>query len=286
MRNLFGVLIVLALVSTGATLVTGQQPGLPGEPQHQFGASITPAFEGWFSNKGGSKSFLIGYYNRNQNQELDIPIGPNNHFEPGQPDRGQPTHFLPGRNWGVFKIDVPKDYPPNQEITWVITANNQTMRVPFHLHVDYEIEPLVGIQMNTPPVMRFAEAGPSVQGPLDLTIEKQASVGAPLALPVWIADDLKTSSASQRPPANRDPITIAWAKYRGPGKVTFDPAKPKPQKTSAEGAPYTATAATSAKFDQAGDYTLQVVIGDYSGVGGGGFQCCWTTGLVKVNVKP
>ncbi len=284
MRSLARVLIAAALVSTGAALITAQQP-LPGEPQHQFGTSITPAFEGWFSNKDGSKSFLIGYYNRNQNQELDIPIGPNNHFEPGPQDRGQPTHFMPGRGWGIFKIDVPKDYPATQEFTWVITANGQTMRVPFHLHTDYEIEPLVGIQMNTPPVLRFEENGPSVQGPMDLTVQRTATVNAPLALPIWLADDLKTSSATSTPPTGRDPLNIAWSKYRGTGKVTFDPAKPKPEKTSADGAPYTAKATTTAKFDSPGDYMLQVVIGDYSGVGGGGFQCCWTTGLVKVSVK-
>jgi len=286
--RVFGVLALVTmgtLVTVGAVLVAGQQPTLPGEPQHQFGAIVTPAFEGWFTNKDGSKSFLIGYFNRNLNEEVDVPIGPNNHFEPGPADRGQPTHFLSGRNWGVFKIDVPKDYPPKQEITWVINANGQQMRVPFYLHVDYEIEPFVGIQTNTPPIMRFAENGPTVQGPLDLTIERQAAVGAELPLNVWLADDGKTSSATQRPPANRDPVNITWTKYRGEGKVTFENAKPKPQKTSAQGAPYTATAATTAKFDAAGAYILQVVIGDYSGVGGGGFQCCWTTGLVKVTVK-
>jgi hypothetical protein len=287
MSRLAGALVVLTLVGTGAVMVTGQQQALPGEPQHQFGASITPAFEGWFTNKDGSHSFLIGYYNRNQNQELDIPIGPDNHFEPGPPDRGQPTHFLPGRQWGMFSITVPKDFPPKQEITWVLNANGQGLRVPFYLHTDYEIEPLTGIQMNTPPVMRFAESGPSVQGPLDLTIERQASMATPLPLTVWLSDDLKTPSAAQKPPANRDPVTIGWAKYRGPGKVTFDPAKPKAQKTSADGAAtFAGTAATSVKFSEPGDYTLQVTINDYSGVGGGGFQCCWTTGLVKVTVKP
>jgi hypothetical protein len=31
---------------------------------------------------------------------------------------------------------------------------------------------------------------------------------------------------------------------------------------------------------------LHVTANDYSGDGGGGFQCCWTTGLMKVSVKP
>ena len=37
---------------------------------------------------------------------------------------------------------------------------------------------------------------------------------------------------------------------------------------------------------RAGENVLHVTVNDYSGDGGGGFQCCWTTGLVKVAVKP
>jgi hypothetical protein len=31
---------------------------------------------------------------------------------------------------------------------------------------------------------------------------------------------------------------------------------------------------------------LHVTANDYSGDGGGGFGCCWTTSVVKVAVKP
>jgi len=270
---------------SAAVLLAGQQ--LPGEPQHTSGASITPAFEGWFNNPDGTKTLLIGYYNRNRTEEIDIPIGANNHFEPGPADRGQPTHFLTGRQWGVFGITVPKDFPPRQEVTWVLSANGQQLKVPFYLHNDYEIAPFVGIQNNTPPVLRFVESGPSAQGPLDLTIERETPKSTPLPLTVFVTDDGKSSSAAARVPANRDLVTVTWAKYRGPGAVTFDNAKPKAEKTSAEGAPtFTGKATTNAKFDEPGDYMLQVTINDLSGVGGGGFQCCWTTGLVKVTVKP
>ncbi|MGD1095663.1 MAG: hypothetical protein ABSB35_27180, partial [Bryobacteraceae bacterium] len=76
----------------------GQLP-LPGEPFHNAGNSITGALEGWFPNPDGSFSILVGYYNRNLQQAIDIPIGASNRIEPGGPDRGQPTHFLPGRQW-------------------------------------------------------------------------------------------------------------------------------------------------------------------------------------------
>jgi len=62
---------------------------------------VTGAFEGWYENGDGPRGFLIGYYNRNTQEELDIPIGPNNRIDPGGPDMGQPTHFLPSRQYGA-----------------------------------------------------------------------------------------------------------------------------------------------------------------------------------------
>jgi len=38
-------------------------------------------------------------------------------------------------------------------------------------------------------------------------------------------------------------------------------------------------------FKDAGEYALHVIVNDYSGDGGAGFGCCWSTGLVKVTVK-
>ena len=87
---------------------------LPLEPPHESGANITGAFEGWFKNPDGSFNLLLGYFNRNTKQELDVPIGPNNRIEPGGPDRGQPTHFLAGRQWGMFVVKVPSDFGSNK----------------------------------------------------------------------------------------------------------------------------------------------------------------------------
>ena len=45
-------------------------------------------------------------------------------------------------------------------------------------------------------------------------------------------------------------------------------------------------ATTTATFSDPGEYVLHILLTDYSGEGGGGFQCCWTTGQVKVSVQP
>src|SRR5579864_9294372 len=102
----------LAILAGGA--LVSAQVLLPSVPPKQFGGSVTPAFEGWYDNPDGTHSFLIGYYSRNTTAELDIPIGPNNHFEPGNPDQGQPTHFMPSRRFGMFTFTMPKEFTRQQ----------------------------------------------------------------------------------------------------------------------------------------------------------------------------
>ena len=99
---------VLAVIL--ASCLHAQTARLPMEPLRDSGQSVTGAFEGWFKNADGSFSLLLGYFNRNLKQDLDIPVGPNNSITPGGPDRGQPTHFLAGRQWGTFVVTVPKDF--------------------------------------------------------------------------------------------------------------------------------------------------------------------------------
>jgi hypothetical protein len=114
-----------------------------------------------------------------------------------------------------------------------------------------------------------------------------ASAAAPMPLPIWVADDAKYTSGSNAPPAgSRSPVSVRWSKYRGPGAVTFDKARPELQKLPAGAAPFNGKADATVKFAEPGDYVLHVTGNDYSGDGGGGFGCCWTTSLVKVTVKP
>src|ERR1700755_467142 len=94
---------LLIASAAGGTLVragqnqqgVGQNPSsLPlTSPIRERGSSVTPAFEGCYFDKDGTQRVLVGYFNRNTKQEFDIPTGPNNRIEPGDPDQGQPTHF-------------------------------------------------------------------------------------------------------------------------------------------------------------------------------------------------
>jgi len=83
-------------------------------------------------------------------------------------------------------------------------------------------------------------------------------------------------------------VRLHWSKYRGPGRVTFDHAEPSLD-TLAGGpvnVPFSGKATVAARFSEPGEYVLHVTALDYSGEGGGGEVCCWTTAMVTVSVAP
>jgi hypothetical protein len=281
--------LTLVGIGAGGVFVSAQRVSIP-EPRRGAGDSVTPAYEGWYYNPDGSRAFLIGYYNRNSRQELDIPIGPNNHIEPGGPDMGQPTHFLTGRQWGMFSILAPREFKPTDSYIWTIVANGQTMSIPFRLIPDYVMSPFSEIAVgNTPPVIKFDQNGKTLQGPIATVAgapTRTATVGQPLELPLFVTDDMKYTNGTSAPlTRERPPVTLRWTKYRGPGEVKFDKARPEVTKVAQSEGMFSGRAMATATFSEAGDYVLHATANDYSGDGGGGFGCCWTTGLLKVTVK-
>jgi hypothetical protein len=275
-RFRFGSVFLVTLAASMATLA-GQAPSqLPLDPVRETGQSVIGAYEGWYQNSDGSYSLLVGYFNRNQKEALEIPVGPNNRIEPGGPDMGQPTHFLPRRQWGVFVIRVPKDFGKNI-LTWTLVANGQTTVIPMNLDPLWIVAPFKDVALgNTPPSIRFASQGDRHEGPpIAISQSYTTTASHPLTLSVWVSDD------GVRPPeARQRPITptITWSKFRGSGNVVFDQAQPVVDEK-------TGSATTNATFTTAGEYVLRVQVNDATGEGGGGFQCCWTNAYVKVVVS-
>ena len=269
-----------------AVTVAQAQPPVHVEPAHESGQSVTGAFEGWYRNTDGTFNLLFGYFNRNTKEELDIPIGANNSIEPGGPDRGQPTHFLPRRQWGMFAVTVPKDFG-SKKLTWTLTAHGVTTSIPGSLNSLWEISPFRDATGNTPPYVGFSASGPFGQGPQAAATTLQATANDPQRLQIWVADDAHLVPGEARPFASV--VSLAWGKFRGPGEVTFSNPRPLPEKSEFSAPANTAfhgVASTTATFSEPGDYELRVTANDWTGEGGHGFQCCWTTASVKVVVAP
>ena len=228
---------------------------------YSSGQPLEPAYEGWMQNKDGSYTLYFGYMNTNWQQEFDIPVGAENRFEPGDPDRGQPTHFYPRRNPFLFTLTVPKDFG-KQELTWTLAANGQTRKAYASLKSDYEIDPQVistevggdngnladDLRTNIPPALEVV--GPPM---------RSAKVGEPLRIVATCGDPddlpprrdgkpqpgvVRHARPDQKPrptpPANsaavvyRPPVSVvasagpglhlSWIVYRGKASdVTFTP---------------------------------------------------------------
>jgi hypothetical protein len=280
MRRL-GVLVTLGgLVTLAAfNLASAQDTKADAPLPHDVGQSVTPSFEGWYPNSDGTFSLVFGYFNRNYEEYLDIPVGPNNRIEPGLPDQGQPTHFLPRRQTGVFAAVVPADFG-DQRLTWTLTAHGEAISSPGHLRLGWEITALEEVTSgNTPPVLKFGSDAKSGQGPLGTKAKVRATVASPTPITVWASDDgvRRVRRQSERSPT----LGLGWSKYRGPGTVTFSESQP-----SVDGS---GKAVTNVTFSEPGEYVLRVLAWDDSGGQGvlmaGGFFCCWTNGYVTVNVQ-
>lgn len=280
MRPLTAVAIgMLAALLATPLAADGQSRDAP--IPHDVGQSASPAFEGWYPNDDGTFSLSFGYFNRNYEQTLDVPIGPDNHFTPGAEDRGQPTHLLPRRQTGVFTVVVPADFG-DRTLTWSLTAGGETFAVPGHLRPEWRIDALEEVTSgNRPPELSFDVADgepPLGQGPGGVRQSLTATAGAPMTLTIRVEDDRVQKQSLQGRPTR---MGLVWSKYRGPGSVEI--ADPAPR------IPENGLTTTSVTFGAPGDYVLRALAWDDSGGQGtimaGGFQCCWTNAYVDVRVE-
>lgn len=250
----------------------------------QSGQTVTPAFEGWYENEAGDIELSFGFYNRNSEEVLDIPVGSANRIigaADGNDDQGQPTVFETGRHWGVFTVTIPAGY--DEEVVWHLENQGKVFHVPANLHTDYIIDAIVGdANGNLPPTISFSEDGPSGHGPAGITVGPiTAKVGEPIDLDAWVKDDGKVSGIAAMFVAQSGatpPVDLHWFEHQGPGRVEFSEVETKIPAAGGQ-------ASTEATFSEAGSYLVRARITDMSGPEiAGHSQCCWTNSFIRVNV--
>jgi hypothetical protein len=239
------------------------------------GQNISPAYEGWEQAADGTKYFLFGYMNRNWEEEIDIPVGPDNGFSVGGADQGQPTHFLPRRNRFVFRVKVPNGFSEKDELIWTITAHGKTEKAYATLRQDYIVDDVVKasetgalgagtsspeVRSNKPPTVGIQEIKArtvKVWEPVTLVTEtKDDGIPKPRNLALVAAAQARAAAqttgtapaaaTAPRNPAMFPPTRITVGKtlglhtscfvYRGAGKVSFDPPQVKPWEDTRAGA--------------------------------------------------
>lgn len=276
-----------------ATPILAQQglwlgPNLPMSPQFERGQPVSPFFEGWYENADGSYTLSFGYFNRNTEERLEIPLGPDNFIQPAQYDGVQPTSFpthadysIKGREWGAFAVVVPPDFVgPGKDVVWTIRSKGATHSVPGRVgNAAYQLKELdqpMG-QGSLAPRLRFHAEGSGSVGPLGIVADPLTTrVGVPLTVTAWAADN---AAPGTRP---LGPVTLTWFKYQSPisGEVSFAPERIRIDGMDGE-------ASTVATFTSPGEYLLRVRADNWTvGDSDGQRLCCWTNGYVKVTVTP
>ena len=157
------------------------------------GQTVAPAYEGWDEDEQGNKYFLFGYMNRNWEEEIDVPVGPENAFSPGAPDQGQPTRFLPRRNRFTFKVPVPKNFTEKDELVWTLTTYGHTEKAYATIRADYKLDTVtemsetgaLGAGTSSPEVRANKRPVVTVQGSKKLT----AKVGESIQIITLVQDD-------------------------------------------------------------------------------------------------
>ena len=259
-RLAVGMLACLSVLRA-ATPVTAQT--------YHSGQNLQPVFEGWEQNPNGSFNMVFGYLNRNFEEELNIPVGPNNFLEPGAVDQGQPAYFYPRRQRLVWRVRVPADWG-DKELVWTVTAHGRTDTAVGWLVPEQIIDEQV-VAMNrsgggAPDIENRAPSIALLEG-----LQRSVAVGDALALTAVISDDgvpTTRPARNSRPPGRRNALglRLAWIQYRGPGTVTFDPFTP-PMADHTPGwtpppIPDDGAIVTTARFSEPGAYVIRGMADD------------------------
>src|SRR5262249_15889652 len=147
-----------------------------GQNEHRTGQYVSPVYEGWYKDSDGSIKVVFGYQNLNTEEIVDVPIGPNNKIEPGPADQGQPTHFVTGRQYGLFAITVPKS-APTTEVRWTLNVHGHQTSIPANLDPLYVVEALKTLSTkNEPPKLRLNPNAVPVMGPAGTTTAMETRV--------------------------------------------------------------------------------------------------------------
>jgi hypothetical protein len=202
---------------------------------YRRGGNVTPLFEGWEQNPDGTYDMVFAYYNINWDEEVFVPIGPENSIEPGGPDRGQPTRFLPRRNQYVFHVRVPKDFGKS-ELVWTLTAHGVTERAFATLKPEYIIDRDLETANMAGGAGRIPTSNQAPTVKVDGEKTRKVKVGEPLTLVAYAFDDgipkpQPTPLLGERHIGNPEELgrhdalglRAAWFVYRGAGGVRFDP---------------------------------------------------------------
>ncbi len=276
------------------------------------GLPVIPVMEGWVANPDGTTTISFGTINRNEEDDIDIPVGENNYIEPAKYNGMQPTHFPSGRRTGIFTVTVP-EAETDEDVWWYLkTGDSEVLKVPGRHGISaYELDFIrPRPQGSLQPLAGFGEDGDLAAGLAGQvgTYPNTVTAGSPATLTINVRDP---SERDLTDPRFEEPLPVGvhFGKYQGTGDVEFTvhettvvpeppeipdnvPANfrnrfraPGPEEVSVEGGE--GVARVYATFSEPGDYIIHVKVENFKASdSSNGDQCCWTNMYVRVAVTP
>src|SRR5262245_40654386 len=256
-------LTILSAASLAFALINPTSVGVAGQLTYARGQNVVAAFDGWQRHADGTFGMVFSYYNRNYEEIVDVPIGPDNNIEPGGPDQGQPTHFLPARHKFVFSVTVPKGWDPKKTRVWTLNVRGKPERANAFLLPEWEINNQVRGQNgdSSHPVTvgnaaDYNEAPAIKPGPA-----QRITLPAAATLTATVTDDglpkprVRRQAAGAPPPSPQSQLFVNWVMYRGPSGATV--------KFAAESSPVVdGNASTTVTSTKPGDYVIRAYADD------------------------
>jgi len=221
--------LTTTLLVTALTSASGQQL------VYSSGQTVAPAFEGWEQNPDVSFNMVFRYFNRNLDEHMHVPLGPDNNIEPGGGRIGasRPISFHDATAF-TSKVRVPADFG-DRELVWTLTTYGQTEKAYATLIPEYIIDkqlPMldVGNFGRDPEGRDLLNEPPTIE--LTGSSERTVATGAPLSLTASATDDgipeprpaPQGRPGTPRSRSNALGLRVVWFVYRGDGaNVMFVP---------------------------------------------------------------